>query len=233
MTARLPQYIHHRLAHRASAPYRTVPYRTAHVLLRNRHPTPLVDTPLPPCRQSLPSSQPNSYPDPNQPPASAPLDVAWRRVSGTLYFPNGKGARLLQVGWRAGAGAVGAGRVGHPVLPQRQGGAPAAGGVAGGGRGCGGRACRASCTSPTARGRACCRWGGGRGQGLWGQGVSGILYFPNGKGARLLQVGWRAGAGAVGAGRVGHPVLPQRQGGAPAAGGVAGGGRARGVGKVL
>ncbi|KAG2449615.1 hypothetical protein HYH02_005148 [Chlamydomonas schloesseri] len=36
------------------------------------------------------------YPDPNQPPASAPPDVTWRRVSGTLYFPTGKTPRLLQ-----------------------------------------------------------------------------------------------------------------------------------------
>ncbi|KXZ50588.1 hypothetical protein GPECTOR_16g763 [Gonium pectorale] len=36
------------------------------------------------------------FPDPNQPPATAPPDVTWRRVSGTLYFPTGKTARLLQ-----------------------------------------------------------------------------------------------------------------------------------------
>ena len=38
------------------------------------------------------------YPDPNQPPASAPTDIAWRRVSGSLYLPTGKAPRLLQVG---------------------------------------------------------------------------------------------------------------------------------------
>ncbi|GFR44609.1 hypothetical protein Agub_g5892, partial [Astrephomene gubernaculifera] len=36
------------------------------------------------------------FPDPNQPPAAAPPDVTWRRVSGTLYFPTGKTPRLLQ-----------------------------------------------------------------------------------------------------------------------------------------
>ncbi|GLI63404.1 hypothetical protein VaNZ11_006368 [Volvox africanus] len=49
----------------------------------------VIDPDFPPGVSSL-------YPDVNQPPASAPSNVTWRRVSGTLYFPTGKTPRLLQ-----------------------------------------------------------------------------------------------------------------------------------------
>ncbi|EFJ41862.1 hypothetical protein VOLCADRAFT_98154 [Volvox carteri f. nagariensis] len=51
----------------------------------------VIDPDFPPGISSL------RYPDVNQPPASAPSNVTWRRVSGTLYFPTGKTPRLLQV----------------------------------------------------------------------------------------------------------------------------------------
>ncbi|KAG2495537.1 hypothetical protein HYH03_006480 [Edaphochlamys debaryana] len=61
------------------------------------------------------------FPDPNQPPASAPPEVTWRRVSGTLYFPTGKTARLLQgvldsSSFLGALGAVAAARGGELLL---------------------------------------------------------------------------------------------------------------------